>query len=41
MGHEFLVDSMLVYIDKEISVCINSESIIDDFKLVRKRKVLL
>lgn len=41
MGHGFLVDSMSVYIEREISECISSESIIDDFKSLGKRKVRL
>ena len=41
MGHGFLADSMSVYIEREISACISSESIIDDFKSLGKRKVHL
>ncbi|XP_024634611.2 uncharacterized protein [Medicago truncatula] len=41
MGHGFLANSMSVYIEKDISECISSESIIDDFKSLRKRKVRL
>jgi len=32
MEPEFLADSMSVYIERGISACISSESIIDDFK---------
>ena len=39
MRHEFLADSMSVYIEREISACISSESIFDDFKSIRKYKV--
>jgi hypothetical protein len=41
MGHEFLADNMSVIIEREISACLSSESIIDDFKPPRKRKVSL
>jgi len=39
MELEFLTDSMLVYIEREISAYISSELIIDDFKSLEKRKV--
>jgi len=41
MGPAFLADSMTVYIEREISVCISSKSIIDDFKSFWMRKVSL
>jgi len=34
MGSGFLNDTMAVYIEREISASISSESVIDDFKLV-------
>jgi len=37
----FLADGMSVYIEREISTFIFSESIIDDFKSLGKRKVSL
>ncbi|XP_024634768.1 zinc finger MYM-type protein 1-like [Medicago truncatula] len=41
MEHGFLANSMSVYIERDISECISYESIIDDFKSLRKRKVRL
>jgi len=41
MGPVFLVDNMSVYIEREINASISSESIIDDFKSLRKCKVHL
>jgi len=41
MGPEFLAYNISVYIEREISTCISFESIIDDFKSSRKRKVSL
>jgi len=41
MGPGFLADSMSVYFEREISVYISSESTIDDFKSLEKRKVHL
>jgi len=41
MGPRFLANSMSVYIEREISASISSESIIDDFKSLGKRKVHL
>jgi hypothetical protein len=41
MRHGFLADSMSIYIEREISECISSESIIDDLKSLGKRKVRL
>jgi len=41
MRLEFLADNIYVYIEREISEYINSESIIDDFKSSGKRKVSL
>jgi len=41
MEHGYLPDSMSVCIEREISTCINSKSIIDDFKSLEKRKVSL
>jgi len=38
MGPEFLTDSMSVYIEREINVCISFESIIDDFTSFGKLK---
>jgi len=35
MGHGFLADSMAVYIEREISACISSESIIGHSKSVK------
>ncbi|XP_058777057.1 uncharacterized protein LOC131651407 [Vicia villosa] len=40
MDDEFLGDSMTVYIEREISSSINSESIIDDFKSLGTRRAL-
>jgi len=39
MGPEFLANNMYVYIEREISEYISSESITDDFKSSGKRKV--
>jgi len=39
MGLEFLVDNMPIYIERKISACISSKSIIDDFKSLEKCKV--
>jgi len=41
MGYGFLGDSMSIYIERKISACISSKSIIDDFKSLGKRKVSL
>jgi hypothetical protein len=41
MDDGFLGDSMIVYIEREISATISSESIIDDFKSLGTRKALL
>lgn len=41
MDDGFLGDSMTVYIEREISASISSESIIDDFKSLGTRKALL
>jgi hypothetical protein len=41
MDDGFLGDSMTVYIEREISASISSESIIDDFKSLGTRKTLL
>jgi len=41
MGLRFLADNMSVYIERKIIACISSESIIDDFKSLGKRKVSL
>ena len=41
MRPEFLTNSMSVYIEREISACISSESIIDNFKSFGKHKVSL
>ncbi|XP_024641739.1 uncharacterized protein [Medicago truncatula] len=41
MGPGYLADSMSVYIEREISASISSESIIDDFKSLGKRKMSL
>jgi len=40
MGSGFLNDTMAVYIEREISASISSESVIDDFKLVGSRNDL-
>ncbi|XP_024640619.1 uncharacterized protein [Medicago truncatula] len=40
MGSGFLNDTMTVYIEREISASISSESVIDDFKLVGSRNDL-
>lgn len=41
MDDGFLGDSMTIYIEREISASISSESIIDDFKSLGTRKALL
>jgi len=41
MEPEFLADNMSVFIEREISTYISSESIIDDFNSLGKRKVSL
>lgn len=40
MKGRFLADSMTVYIEREISACISSDSVIDDFKSLNTRRVL-
>jgi len=41
MVHGFLADNMSLYIEREISACISSESIVDDFKSLENCKVSL
>ncbi|XP_004497270.1 uncharacterized protein [Cicer arietinum] len=41
MEANFLADNMAVYIEREIAASISSESIIDDFKLIKERRALL
>jgi hypothetical protein len=41
MDDGFLGDSMIIYIEREISASISSESIIDDFKSLGTCKALL
>jgi len=41
MGPGLLVESMTIYIERKISACISSETIIDDFKSLVKRKLSL
>ena len=39
MEEEYLTDSVVVHIEKEILETFDSDSIIDDFKALKKRKV--
>ena len=39
MEDEYLTDSVVVHIEKEIAETFDSDSIIDDFKVLKKRKV--
>ncbi|XP_073219458.1 uncharacterized protein [Cicer arietinum] len=41
MEDDFLADTMTIYIEREIAASITSESIIDDFKLIKERRALL
>nr|XP_004516905.1 uncharacterized protein LOC101499580 [Cicer arietinum] len=41
MEDNFLADTMTIYIEREIATSITSESIIDDFKLIKERRSLL
>ncbi|XP_004488955.2 uncharacterized protein [Cicer arietinum] len=41
MEDDFLADTMTIYIEREIVASITSESIIDDFKLIKERRALL
>ncbi|XP_027188707.1 uncharacterized protein [Cicer arietinum] len=41
MKADFLADSMTIYIEREIVASITSETIIDDFKLIKERRALL
>jgi hypothetical protein len=39
MGNEFLLDCMIIHIEKEIAEKIDSSSIIDDFAAMKDRRV--
>lgn len=41
MGGEFLIDNMKVYIERKVSESITYESIIDEFKSLEIRRVLI
>ncbi|XP_071708265.1 uncharacterized protein [Rutidosis leptorrhynchoides] len=41
MSDEFLADSLVVYIEREIAEKFNSESVIDDFKMLKGRRANL
>ena len=40
MEDDFLTDSMLLYIEREITQLFNTDSIIDDFNNVKTRRLL-
>ena len=41
MGNDFLADSMIIKVEKEIAMNIDLDSIIDDFYFLKDRKVQL
>jgi len=40
MEDEFLADNMIIYIEKEIAENFSSDSIIDEFRDLKKRRVI-